>query len=326
MRELTYSEALREALREEMIRDENVFLLGEDVGQHGGIFKVTTGLIQEFGEERVRDTPISESAIIGAATGAAMLGKRPVAEIMYMDFLVVCGDQIVNHLAKLRFMSAGELKVPVVIRTQCSLGRFLGAQHSQYYPSWFMHLPGLKVAVPSTPKDAKGLLKAAIRDDDPVLFIEMASQYFIKGPVPEKEYVIPLGVAEIKHPGDDITLVALSSMVPLALTIADRLEKEEKISVEVIDPRTIVPLDSRSIIESVKKTHRLVVAEPSSKTGGIGAEITAQVIEQAFDYLDAPIIRVTAPDAPVPFSPPLQDSYIPNQEDIERAIINIIGK
>ncbi|WP_455364602.1 alpha-ketoacid dehydrogenase subunit beta [[Eubacterium] cellulosolvens] len=325
MKNITYRDALNEALREEMIRDQNVFLLGEDIGIRGGTFKVTAGLYEEFGEERVKDTPISESAIVGVAIGSAMIGKRPVADISYMDFLMLCCDQIVNHANKLRFMTAGAIKLPLVIRTQSSLGRLLGAQHSQYYPIWFMHMPGIKVVTPSTPKDAKGLLKASIRDDNPVLFIEMGTLYFTRGPVPDEEYITPLGKADIKRPGRDVTVVALSSTLPLALSAADRLKQDENISIEVIDPMTLNPLDCKTILESVKKTHRLIVAEPSCKTCGVGAEIAAQVAEHALDYLDAPIMRVAAPDTPAPYSPNLQDFYIPKKEDIERAVRKIVG-
>jgi len=323
MREITYAEAIREALREEMLRDERVFVLGEDVGVFGGIFTATKGLIEEFGPERVRDAPISETAIIGAAIGSALTGMKPVAEIMYMDFLNVCMDQLVNHAPKLHFMTGGILKVPMVIRTQCSLGRMLGGQHSQFLPSWFMHVPGIKVVAPSTPYDAKGLLKTAIRDDNPVLFIEFGSLYFMKGHVPDEEYLIPFEEGDIKRRGEDVTVVAISSMVHEALAAAQKLEGEG-ISVEVIDPRTLTPLDKKTIIESVKKTGRALIAEASCKTCGAGAEISAMLIEEAFDYLDAPILRIAAPNTPAPFSPGLQDYYIPNQERIIDAVKKVI--
>jgi len=246
---------------------------------------------------------------------------KPVAEIMYMDFLNVCMDQLVNHAPKMRFITGGTLKVPIVVRTQCSLGRMLGAQHSQFFPSWFMQVPGMKVVVPSTPYDAKGLLKTAIRDENPVLFIEFGDLYFRKGHVPNEEYLIPFGEGDVKRRGEDVTVVAISSMVHEALAAAQELEKEG-ISVEVVDPRTLTPLDKKTIVESVKRTGRALIAEVSCKTCGVGAEISAILIEEAFDYLDAPILRIAAPDTPAPFSPGLQDYYIPNQEKI----INTIKK
>jgi pyruvate/2-oxoglutarate/acetoin dehydrogenase E1 component len=323
MREITYAEALHEALREEMLRDERVFVLGEDIGLFGGIFTVTKGLFDEFGSERVRDTPISETAIIGAAIGAAITGMKPVAEIMYMDFLNLCMDQLVNHAAKMNFMTGGVLKVPIVIKTQCSLGRMLGAQHSQFLLSWFMHVPGIEIAVPSTPYDAKGLLKTAIRTEKPVLFIEYGSLFFKKGLVPDEEYLIPFGKGDLKREGKDVTVVAISSMVHEALAAAQKLEKEG-ISIEVVDPRTLTPLDQKLIEKSLEKTGRVVIVEPSCKTSGVGAEISAMLVEEAFDYLDAPIQRVAAPDMPTPFSPASQDYYIPNQQKIIDAIKKIV--
>lgn len=323
MREITYAEALREALREEMLRDERVFVLGEDIGLFGGIFTVTKGLIDEFGPERVKDTPISETAIAGAAIGAALTGMKPVAEIMYMDFLNLCMDQLVNHAAKMNFMTGGVLKVPIVIRTQCSLGRMLGAQHSQFLPSWFMHIPGIEIAVPSTPYDAKGLLKTAIRKENPVLFIEYGTLYFKKGLVPDEEYFVPFGKGDIKKEGEDVTVVAISCMVHEALAAAQELEKEG-ISIEILDPRTLAPLDRELIKKSLKKTGRVVIVESSCKTSGVGAEISAMLVEEAFDSLDAPIQRVAAPDMPAPFSPALQDYYIPNQQNIIDAIKKVV--
>lgn len=324
MREITYAEALREALREEMLRDSRVILLGEEIGVFGGAYKVTRGLLDEFGPERVRDTPISEAAIAGAAIGAALAGLRPVAEIMYFDFIPICLDQIATQAAKVRFMSGGQLSVPMVVRTQYSLGRMHGSQHSQFFPSLFFQVPGLKVVLPSTPYDAKGLLKAAIRDDDPTLFIESGVLYRVKGPVPEEEYLIPLGQSDVKRKGDDITIVAVSRMVGEALVAAQKLEGHG-IDAEVIDPRTVQPLDLDTIVESVKRTGRLLVTADDIKTGGVGAEIAASVMERAFDYLDAPIVRVACPDMPVPFSPPLEQAYMPNAEKVVEATLELMG-
>jgi len=324
MRELTYADALREALREEMIRDPRVVLMGEEIGVFEGVYKVTRGLLKEFGPERVRDTPISEAAIAGAAIGAALAGLKPVAEIMYMDFVPICLDQIATQAAKMHFMSGGKLKVPMVLRTQYSLGRAHGSQHSQFFPSWFFQVPGLKVVLPSTPHDAKGLLKAAIRDDNPVVFIESGMLYRTKGPVPEEDYVIPLGQCDVKRKGNDLTVVAVSRVVNEAFAAAAKLE-EQGFTVEIIDPRTIQPLDLTTILESVKKTGRLIVASDDVKSGGIGSEIAAAVIEKAFDSLDAPILRVASPNMPIPFSPTLEQAYMPNAEKIVEAAKRLIG-
>jgi pyruvate/2-oxoglutarate/acetoin dehydrogenase E1 component len=323
-REITYAQAINEALREEMKRDNNVLLIGEDIAIFGGIFKVTSGLLEEFGPERVRDSPISENAIVGAALGASLLGMRPVIEIMYMDFLNECADQLINHLPKIRFMSGGKLKTPVTVRTQYSSGRYTGAQHSQFFPTTYMNLPGLYIALPSTPYDAKGLLKTAIRNENPTLYIECPLFYRVKGLVPKEEYTIPFGKADVKAEGDDVTIFALSYTVPMALSAAEKLAKEG-ISARVIDPRTLNPLDKECLIDSVQKTGRIVIAEPDCKTAGIGAEIAAIVAEEALDYLDAPIVRLAAPDIPAPFTPPLVDHYIPNEEDIIKAVKKIIS-
>lgn len=324
MRELTYADALREALREEMLRDPNVILLGEEIGVFNGVYKVTRGLLDEFGPDRVRDTPISEAAIAGAAVGLALVGMRPVAEIMYMDFLPICMDELATQAAKMRFMSGGQLKVPMVLRTQYSLGRQHGAQHSQFTPAWFFQVPGLKVVVPATPYDAKGLLKSAIREPNPVLFLEGGLLYRTKGPVPEEEYTIPLGKADTKRKGDDVTIVGVSRLVGEALTAAKKLE-EKGVSAEVIDVRTLQPLDLGTIVESVKRTSRLIIASDDIKTGGVGSEISAAVIENAFDYLDAPVMRVACPDTPIPFSPPLEQQYMPNADKIVQAADQIIS-
>ena len=320
MREITYAEALREALREEMKRDERVIILGEEVGLFGGVYKVTQGLLEEFGPKRVLDTPISEIAIIGVAAGAAMAGLKPVAEIMYMDFLTIAMDQIVTQISKMRFMSGGQLKVPLVIRTQYSLGRVHGAQHSQIFPSWFLQSPGIKIVLPSTPYDAKGLLKSSIRDENPVLFIEAGILYRTKGPVPEEEYLIPLGKADIKRKGEDVTIIAFSRCVLESIEAAKILE-EKGISAEVIDPRCLVPLDLETIINSVKRTGKVVIVADDVKNGSITAEVAMLIIENAFDYLDGPIVRVTAPPLPTPFSPVLEKQYMPSKEKIVKAVL-----
>jgi len=324
MREITYSEALREALREEMIQDPRVMLLGEEIGVFGGAYKVTRGLLEEFGSERVRDTPISETAIAGAAIGLALTGFKPVAEIMYMDFLPICLDQLATQAAKIHFMSGGQLNVPMVLRTQYSLGRQHGSQHSQFFPSWFFQVAGLKVVLPGTPYDAKGLLKSAIRDENPVLFVESGVLYRTKGEVPEEDYTIPLGKADVKRRGGDVTIVGVSRLVGEAMSAAKKLD-ETGISAEVIDIRTLQPLDIEAILDSVKKTSRLVVACDDVKMGGVGAEISASVLESAFDYLDAPIIRVACPEIPIPFSPRLEQMYMPNAEKIVQAVGQVMG-
>lgn len=333
MRQISISEAIREALREEMLRDETVFLMGEDIGIEGGFggpFGVTKGLSEEFGHERVRDTPISESAIIGTAIGVALLGMRPVVEVQYGDFIFCAMDQVVNQAAKLRYMSGGKVKVPVVIRIPTGATR-RGAQHAQSPEAFFVHVPGLKVAAPCTPYDAKGLLKTAIRDDNPVLFFEHKRLYGGKGyrgvrgglevvsAVPEEEYLIPFGQADIKREGDDVTIVAKLLMVHRSLSVAQKLGAEG-IGLEIIDPRTLVPFDRETVIKSVRKTGRLIIVEEDTKTGGWGAEVAATISEEAIDYLDAPIKRVSALDTPIPASPPLEDYVIPNEERIIRAV------
>ncbi|MGQ9624231.1 MAG: alpha-ketoacid dehydrogenase subunit beta [Candidatus Bathycorpusculaceae bacterium] len=324
MRKITYREALREALREEMRRDPSVFLLGEDIGRYwGGAFKVTEGLAAEFGDERVRDTPISESAIIGAAIGAAITGMRPVAEIMFGDLTALAMDQIANQAAKIRYMFGGQAKCPVVIRTPFGGGVNIASHHSQSLEAWFMHVPGLYVVVPSTPYDAKGLLKAAIRGENPVVFCEHKLLYPLEGEVPEEEYTVPFGVADVKREGEDVTIVATLYMVHEALGAVEELEKDG-VSVEVIDPRTLTPLDKQAIIKSVKKTGRLVVVSEDCKTAGVTAEIAAVVAEEALDYLDAPIKRVAEPDTPIPFSPTLENYVIPDEKAIIKAVKEIV--
>jgi len=315
MRELTYREAVREALREEMKRDETVFQLGEDIAKFGGAYKVTLGLSDEFGTDRMLNTPLAEAGIAGAAIGAAIAGLRPVAEIMYIDFSTLASDLIINFAAKYRFMTGGKIKLPLVIRTQGGGGVSAGPQHSQSLEAWYAHIPGLIVVMPSTPYDAKGLLKSSIRDDNPVLFIEHKGLYAYKGPVPEEDYLIPLGKAEIKREGKDLTVVAISRSVHMALEAAEVLKKEG-IEVEVIDPMTIKPMDEETILRSVEKTGRLMIVHEACKTAGIGAEIAAFVAEKGIDFLDAPIRRVAALDVPIPFGLRLESLVLPQLKDI----------
>ena len=320
MREITVRDALREALREEMQRDKNVFLLGEDIGRYwGGAFGVTKGLADEFGDERVRDTPISESAIVGVGVGAAITGMRPVAEIMFGDLVALAMDQICNQAAKIRYMFGGQANAPLVVRAPFGAGVNIASHHSQSLEAWFMHTPGLYVAVPSTPYNAKGLLKTAIRGSNPVFFVEHKLLYPLKGNVPEDDYTLPFGVADVKREGSDVTIFATLIMVHKALIAAEKLNKEG-IDAEVIDPRTLTPLDKAAIVKSVKKTGRIVIVTEDCKTAGVGAEIAAVVAEEAIDYLDAPIKRVAEPDTPIPFSPPLEQFVIPDEKSIIKAV------
>jgi pyruvate/2-oxoglutarate/acetoin dehydrogenase E1 component len=323
--EMTFVEALRLTLEQEMRRDPSLMLIGEDIGRYGGIFGVTKGLLDKFGPQRVRSTPISESAIIGSALGAAMTGVRTVAEIMYVDFTTCAMDQIVNQTAKMHYMSGGKLKVPLVIRTHEGGGRGNAAQHSQSLEAWFLHVPGLKVVLPSTPADAKGLLTAAIRDDNPVLFIEHKLLYSTKGQVPEGEHLIPLGQAEVKRAGKHVTIVTISQMVLKALRAAERLAAEG-IEAEVIDLRTLVPLDLEAVLQSVRKTNRVVIAHEACRRGGFGGELAAQIQEEAFDDLDAPIQRVGALDVPIPYSKPLEEAVIPDEGRIIAAVRRVLGR
>jgi pyruvate/2-oxoglutarate/acetoin dehydrogenase E1 component len=318
-RELTFAEAIREALAEEMRRDPRVVILGEDVAEAGTPFKVLSGLVEEFGTSRVIDTPISEAGFTGVAVGAAMTGMRPVADIMFGDFLTLTMDQMVNQAAKIHYMSGGKLKVPMVLRTTMGAARRSAAQHSQSLHVWMSHIPGLKVVLPSTPYDAKGLLKTAIRDDSPVVFIEDKMMFRMKGPVPAEDYTIPFGVADVKRVGSDVTIVATSSMVQTALEAARMLE-EFGISAEVIDPRTTSPLDRETIVESVKKTSRAVVVDEGHQQYGVTAEIASIIADEAFYHLDAPVKRLGAMDVPVPFSPPLEDVTVPT----EKAIVDLV--
>jgi pyruvate dehydrogenase E1 component beta subunit len=316
VRELTFGDAIREALREEMRRDPRVVLLGEDVAEAGTPFKVVKGLVEEFGKDRVVDTPISEAGFTGLAVGAAMAGMRPVVDIMFGDFLALIMDQVVNQAAKIHYMSGGKWKVPMVIRATMGATRRSAAQHSQSLHAWPSHVPGLKVAIPSTPYDAKGLLKAAIRDDNPVVIFEDKISYAkVKGPVPDEDYVIPLGVADIKREGRDISLVATSSMVQVALDAAAMLE-EIGISAEVVDPRTTWPLDEKTLIESVRKTSRCIVVDEGYYRYGITGEIASVIAEGAFYDLDGPVRRIGARHVPIPFSPPLEDATVPTERDV----------
>jgi pyruvate/2-oxoglutarate/acetoin dehydrogenase E1 component len=314
-------EAINEALAEEMAADERVFLLGQDIlDPWGGTFRVSEGLSTRFGTERVRETPISEAAIIGCAIGAAMVGMRPVAEIMFLDFAAGAMDQIINQAAKLRYMTGGQVSVPLVIRAASGAGRASAAQHSQSLEALFTHIPGLKVVMPATASDAKGLLKSAIRDPDPVIVLEHKMTYTTRGPVPDGDHVIPLGVADVKRPGRDLTLIATSRQVLRALDAAERVADEDGFDVEVIDPRTLYPLDEASILRSIRKTHRVLVVHEAAGRNGWGAEMVATIVEQAFDELDAPIVRVTAPNTPIPFATVLEESIIPDVDDIVAGI------
>lgn len=308
---ITCREALNQALQEEMERDPNIFLLGEDVGQYGGSFKVSKGLLAKFGDKRVIDTPIAEAGIVGLAVGAAMAGLRPVAELMTINFAIVALDQIMNHAAVIRYMFGGQFAVPLTIRTPGGAGHQLGAQHSHSLEPLFLHCPGLRVIVPSVPADAKGLLKSALRSDDPVLFIEHEGLYGVKGEVPEGDYTLPLGLADIKRAGSDVSLITLSRMVYVCLEAAEMLAKEG-ISAEVVDLRALNPLDMTTVLASVRRTHRAVTVEESWLTGGWGGEVAAQIMEQAFDSLDAPVLRVGGADVPMPYARKLEQAAIPN--------------
>ncbi|MEE8324308.1 MAG: alpha-ketoacid dehydrogenase subunit beta [Candidatus Humimicrobiaceae bacterium] len=323
MREIEYREAIREAVIEEMDKDKSVFLIGEDIGVYGGAFRAYKGLLEKYGPERVVNTPISEIGIIGAGVGAALTGQRPITELMFIDFSTLAMDQIVNQAAKIKYMTGDSLNVPMVIRTQGGAGRGVAAQHSQSLEAWFYHVPGLKVVMPATAYDVKGLLKTAIRDDDPVVFLEHKMIYLIKGEVPEEEYTIPFGEADIKREGDDITVVAYSNMLFKSLEAARELEKDG-ISCEVVDPRTLVPLDIETIVESVKKTGRLVVVTEACKRGSVASDISAKVTEKAFDWLDAPVKIVAGLNTPIPYNSTLEQASIPHTKDIVAAVKDII--
>ncbi len=319
MREITYAQAINEALKECMKEDDRVVLLGEDIGPYGGIFQVTAGLLDEFGPERVMDTPISEAGFVGGCLGAALTGMRPVVEIMFIDFTTVCMDMIINQMAKMHYMFGGRGRVPMVLRTNIGAGRGAAAQHSQSFHALFMHIPGLWVAAPSTPYDAKGLMIEAIKNDNPVVFVEHKKLYAEKGSVPQESYSIPFGQADVKREGKDITIVATHAMVSRSLNASEDAAKKG-IDVEIIDPRTLTPLDKGTILKSVKKTGRLLVADEGHKTCGVTAEISAIVAEEGVYYLKAPVLRVCSPDTPVPFSPPLEQAYIPDEKNLMPAI------
>jgi pyruvate/2-oxoglutarate/acetoin dehydrogenase E1 component len=325
MAQLTYRQALNQAMREEMQRDPDVFLIGEEVAEYEGAYKVSEGLLQEFGPKRVIDTPISEEAIAGAGIGAAMVGLRPIVEMMTINFALLAMDQIVNHAAKLRYMSGGQLRIPLVVRAPQGAGMQLGAQHSQNLESWFLHVPGLKVVAPATAYDAKGLLKSAIRDDNPVVFIEHELLYSARAEVPEDDYTIPMGEAEIKRVGSDITIVSYLRMVSVSLRAAETLATQG-IEAEVIDLRTLKPMDMETILQSLRKTHRLIVVEEDYMSCGTGAEIVARVQHDAFDYLDAPMERVTTAEVPIPYSKNLEKSAIPNEQKVIDAVHRTMRK
>lgn len=324
MREITYAQAIREAMSEEMRRDPKVFLLGEDVGVYGGAFGVSAGMIQEFGEERVRDTPISEAAITGAAVGAAITGMRPIVEIMFSDFLTIAMDQLANQAAKVRYQFGGQAAVPMVLRAPGGSGTGAAAQHSQSVEAWVCNVPGLKVVIPSTPYDAKGLLKTAIRDENPVVFLEQKLLYRTKGPVPEEEYTLPLGSAEVKRPGRDLSIISYGRMVPRSLEVAAALAKEG-IEVEVVDIRSLRPLDTATLVASARKTGRVLVVHEAPQFGGFGGEIAAAVGDsEAFYYLDAPIRRLGAMETPVPYNRHLEAHVVPTAERITATVRDLL--
>lgn len=324
MHEISYAEALRECLRQEMQNDERIFMIGEEIGLYGGAYGVSVGLLDEFGKDKIMDTPISEQGIVGIAIGASLLGMRPIVEIMFSDFLMLPLEQVANQAAKIRYMFGGKAKVPLVIRTPGGGGVGLAAQHSQSIEAFFLHLPGVKVIMPSSAYDVKGLLASSIRDDNPVIFFEHKLLYQTKGLVPEERYEIPIGLGDIKKEGSDITVVATSYMVQKALKVAEKLEKDN-ISVEVIDPRTIKPLDLDLIVKSVKKTNRVVLVEEACYTGGFTCFLAAEIGKYCFDYLDAPITRITGLDCPIPYEHNLENEVIPNEVRIEEGIKNVLN-
>ena len=316
MREITYLEAIREAMTQEMERDSRVFLIGEDIGEYGGAFQVTYGMLEKFGPERILDTPITELALTGAATGAALIGMRPIAEIMFMDFTTLASEQLVNQAAKLRFMFGGQSTVPLVLRTPAGSGTGAAEHHSQSFENWFVHVPGLKVVMPTTPYDVKGLLISAIRDDNPIVFIEHKLLYKTKGDVPEELYEIPLGKADIKRAGTDLSIIATGIMVQKSLQAAEELAKEG-LDIEVVDPRTLRPLDTETIVNSVKKTGKVLIVHEAVKTGGFGGELAGIIAEsEAFGYLEAPILRLAGQEMPIPYNRNLEQKAVPQVEDI----------
>jgi pyruvate/2-oxoglutarate/acetoin dehydrogenase E1 component len=325
VRELSLAQAVNEALAEELRNDPAVFVIGEDVAEAGTPFKVFAGLVEEFGPQRVLDSPISEAGIAGIGLGAAMTGMRPVVDIMFGDFMALVMDQVANQAAKVHYMSGGRLKAPLTVRTTLGATRRSAAQHSQSLHAWVAHVPGLKVALPATPYDAKGLLKAAIRDDGPVVVFEDKMMFATKGPVPDEEYTLPFGVADVKREGEDVTLVATSSMVYVALEAAEELERDA-VSAEVVDPRTLVPLDRETLVESAKKTGRAIVIDEGHESFGASAELAAVIAEGAFYHLDAPVTRAAAMDVPIPFSPVLEDQTVPTAESVFRLAKSLLGK
>jgi pyruvate dehydrogenase E1 component beta subunit len=325
MREITFAEAINEALRHEMRLDDNVFIMGEDVGRYGGVFGVSAGLFDEFGPDRVMDTPISEAGFMGAAVGAALMGMRPVPEIMFIDFTTVCFDYLTNQAPKVRYMCGGQVeKLPLVVRTTSGGWIRAAGQHSQSLEGWFTQVPGLKVVMPGTPYDAKGLFTASLRDNNPVLFIEHKILYGIGGPVPEEEYLVPLGKADVKKEGTDVTLISYALMLQKALTAAEQLAGDG-INAEVVDLRTLSPLDHETLAKSVQKTHRAVVVQEAYEIAGVASQVIKSLMDTSFDYMDAPVKTVAAADTVIPFSPPLEDAMLPSEEKIVQAVKEIMG-
>jgi pyruvate dehydrogenase E1 component beta subunit len=320
MAEMTYRQALHDTLREELLRDENVFLIGEEIGRFEGSYKITAGLLQEFGPKRVVDTPICENGFVGLAVGAAMLGLRPIVEIMTINFITLAVDEIVNHAAKIYYMFGGQCPVPLVIRTPGGGGQQLSATHSQSLEVWFAHVPGLKVVAPATPADARGLLRTAVRDDNPVLFLENLALYNTRGDVPPGDYTIPFGKAQVMKEGHDLTIISYSRMAVVALDVARRLEQERQLSIEVVDVRSLRPLDRETIVNSVQKTNRAIIFEEDWRSYGVGAELAALVQEEAFDYLDAPVQRVAGVEVPLPYSKPLEQAALPGARQLVEAV------
>ncbi len=325
MAEITYLQAINQALHEEMARDPDVFMAGEDIAERGDVFGTTQGIYSKFGNERIFDTPISENAIIGLAVGAAAQGLRPVVTIMFMDFIGVCFDQVLNQMAKMKYMFGGKARLPITVMTNAGAGTGMAAQHSQSLEALLCHIPGLKVVMPSTPADARGLLKASIREDNPVFFVQHKRLGRVRGEVPEGDQIVPIGSARVLREGKDLTIVATAWMVHEALRAADRLA-EDGIEAEVVDPRTLQPLDTETIVASVRKTHRVLVAHEAVQFCGIGAEIAAQIAVEAFDYLDAPPLRLGAPFSPVPYSPPLEKAWLPNADQVYDLSLKLLGR
>ncbi|HEX4208228.1 MAG TPA: alpha-ketoacid dehydrogenase subunit beta [Ktedonobacteraceae bacterium] len=323
MAELTYRQALHDTLREELLRDENVFLLGEEIGTFEGSYKITAGLLKEFGPRRIVDTPIAENGFVGMATGAAMLGLRPIVEIMTINFILLAMDEIVNHAAKIYSMFGGQTSVPMVIRTPGGGGQQLAATHSQNLEVWFAHVPGLKVVAPATPADAKGLLRSAVRDNNPVIFLENLGLYNMKGEIPDGDYTIPFGKANVMKEGTDLTIISYSQMASVALSVAEELQKEHGLNIEVVDIRSLRPLDKETLVQSVKKTNRAVIFEYDWRSYGIGAEVAAMLQEEAFDYLDAPIKRVASAEIPLPYSKPLEMAALAGPQQLADTILEL---